>query len=630
MNSEPVDPEIIARMSATLQHRGPDEAGSFVKGQIGLGHRRLSIIDVACGQQPMPGAENRFWITFNGEIFNYVELRTKLENLGHRFRTQSDTEVILHLYQQYGEACVEQMNGQWAFAIWDERKRRLFLSRDRLGVRPLFYVFRTNSFVFGSEIKAVLAHPDVPRQLDLIGLDQVFTFWCTLAPRSLFKDILELPPGHNLLVESGQMRTWAYWQLDYPVAYEERTEQEWASELIQLLMDATRIRLRSDVPVGTYLSGGLDSTVVTAIIRRHTSAKLKSFSVAFEDPQFDERKYQREAVALLETEHHEIAINGEDIARVFPKVVWHAERPILRSAPAPMYVLSSLVRSQGYKVVLSGEGADEVLGGYDIFKEAKIRRFWSKQPQSKRRPLLLRRLYPYMDGLQSQPDAYLRAFFHVRPADLANPLFSHLPRWELTARIKSFLSQDVREALCGYDAMAEMGGSLPDSFDRWDGFSQAQYLEAICLLPSYILSSQGDRMSMAHSVEARFPFLDYRVVELARRMPPSLKMKVLDEKHILKRAARRLVPDLIAARKKQPYRAPDSSSFFIAGRARQAYVDELLAPERIKHTGIFNPDAVMKLCDKIKADRVIGAKDNMAFMGVLSAQLLVSQFIERT
>jgi len=578
----------------------------------------------------MPDAENRLWISFNGEIFNYVELRKELENVGHRFRTQSDTEVILHLYEEYGEACVEQMNGQWAFAIWDERKQRLFLSRDRLGVRPLFYTIRRNSFVFGSEIKSILAHPDVPRELDLIGLDQVFTFWCTLAPRSLFKNVLELPPGHNLLVESGQVRTWPYWRLDYPVAYEERTEQDWASEFMQLLMDATRIRLRSDVPVGTYLSGGLDSTVVTAIIRRHTNAKLKSFSVVFEEPQFDERKYQREAVALLDTEHYEIAINGEDIARVFPKVVWHAERPILRSAPAPMYLLSSLVRSQGYKVVLSGEGADEVLGGYDIFKEAKIRRFWSKQPESKWRPLLLRRLYPYMDGLQSQPDAYLRAFFHVRSGDVIDPLFSHLPRWELTARIKSFLSQDVRAALCGYDAVGEISGSLPDSFDHWDGFSQSQYLEASCLLPGYILSSQGDRMSMAHSVEGRFPFLDYRVVELARRMPPSLKMKVLDEKHILKRAASRLVPASITARKKQPYRAPDSSSFFSEGTARQAYVDELLAPKRIKHTGIFNPDAVGKLCDKIKGGRVIGAKDNMAFMGILSAQLMVSQFIEKS
>jgi asparagine synthase (glutamine-hydrolysing) len=294
-----------------------------------------------------------------------------------------------------------------------------------------------------------------------------------------------------------------------------------------------------------------------------------------------------------------------------------------------MYLLSSLVRSQGYKVVLSGEGADEVLGGYDIFKEAKIRRFWSKQPESKWRPLLLHRLYPYMDGLQSQSDAYLRAFFHVQEMDVINPFFSHLPRWELTGRIKSFLSQDVRGVLCRHDAMGEMRGSLPDSFDKWDGFSQAQYLEASCLLPGYILSSQGDRMSMAHSVEGRFPFLDYRVVELARRMPPSLKMKVLDEKHVLKRAARRLVPDSITARKKQPYRAPDSSSFFVAGRARETYVDELLAPKRIKHVGIFNPNAVGKLCDKIRGGRVIGAKDNMAFMGILSAQLLVSQFIEK-
>lgn len=629
LNSEAVDPHVLEKMAKTLQHRGPDENGIFVQGRIGLGHRRLSIIDVCSGQQPMAATGSKLWISFNGEIFNYIELRKDLEKRGHQFRTQSDTEVILHLYQEHGEECVQRMNGQWALAIWDEKKEKLFLSRDRMGVRPLFYTLNGRSFIFGSEVKAILAHPDVRREIDLIGLDQIFTFWCTIAPRSIFKDIRELPPGHSLSVESGVVRSWPYWQLEYPVEYESRSEEDWASELTELLMDATRIRLRSDVPVGTYLSGGLDSTVVTAIIRRHTDAKLKSFSVVFEDPQFDERKYQREAVAFLGTEHHETGIAEEDIARIFPEVIRHAEKPILRSAPAPMYLLSRLVRSQGYKVVLSGEGADEVLGGYDIFKEAKIRRFWSRRPDSKWRALLLRRLYPYMEGLQSQPDAYLRAFFHVSQGDAANPFFSHLPRWELTARLKSFLSPGVRDALGRYDALGEMENSLPGSFRNWDGVSQAQYLEARYLLPGYILSSQGDRMAMAHSVEGRFPFLDYRVVELARRMPPTLKMKVLDEKYILKLAARRLVPEMIKARKKQPYRAPDSSSFFAQGKAREPYVEELLAPERIRNTGIFNSAAVGKLCDKIKAGGVIGAKDNMALIGILSTQLLVSQFVAR-
>ena len=607
-------------------YRGPDEKGVYAEGRIGLGHRRLSIIDVAGGQQPMSNADGSLWISFNGEIFNYVELRKGLESRGHRFRTQSDTEVILHLYEEQGEDCVQQFNGQWAFALWDRSKDKLFISRDRFGVRPLFYTLKNETLVFGSEIKAVLAYPDIPREIDLYGLDQVFTFWCTLAPRTIFKDILELPPGHNLTVEAGQICIKPYWQLNYPIQYENLTEDDWAERLLELLMDATRIRLRSDVPVGTYLSGGLDSTLVTSIIRRHSNTRLKSFSVVFENPEFDERKYQREAVSFLETEHHEVGVAGADIARVFPDIIWHAEKPILRSAPAPLYLLSSLVRNQGYKVVLSGEGADEILGGYDIFKEAKIRRFWGQQRASRIRPLLLKRLYPYMTNLRSQSQSYLAAFFHVDANDLMNPLFSHLPRWELTSRIKGFFSEEVGSALGDYSALEEIRDSLPASYGKWDHFTQSQYLETSCLFPGYILSSQGDRMGMAHSVEGRFPFLDYRVAELASRIPPELKMKVLDEKHILKRAAAGLVPESVRSRSKQPYRAPDSASFFSQGEATEPYVSEMLAPAHIKQVGLFNHGKVMKLCDKIRTNKVSGIKDNMALLGILSTQLLHFRF----
>jgi asparagine synthase (glutamine-hydrolysing) len=627
LNSKPVSAQVVEKMAETIRHRGPDQNGVYTDGKVGLGHRRLSIIDVACGRQPMPNADESLWISFNGEIFNYVELREDLERRGHRFRTQSDTEVILHLYEEEGEECVQHFNGQWAFAIWDKKKDKLFLSRDRLGVRPLFYTLNYGTFIFGSEIKAIFACPEVRRELDLIGLDQIFTFWCSRAPRTIFKDIFELPPGHSLVVQGGRIHTWPYWQLDYPDQYEKLPEEAWAERLLELLMDATRIRLRSDVPVGAYLSGGLDSTVVTAIIRRHSEARLKTFSVVFEDPEFDERRYQREAVDFLRTEHHEVRITGEDIARVFPKVIWHAEKPVLRSAPAPLFLLSSLVRNQGYKVVLSGEGADEILGGYDIFKEAKIRRFWGRRPESRLRPLLLKRLYPYLGNLRFQSQSYLNAFFHVEAGDLSNPLFSHLPRWELTSRIKGFFSEDLRTELRDYSALEELGSSLPAAFASWDDFTKSQYLEASCLFPGYILSSQGDRMGMAHSVEGRFPFLDHRVVELAMQIPPQLKMKVLSEKHILKRATTELVPAAVTSRSKQPYRAPDSASFFSRGKASEPYVEEMLASARIRHEGVFNPTKVGKLYDKIKRGGVIGVKDNMALLGILSTQLVISQFI---
>jgi len=367
------DPEekTIRKMIGTIQHRGPDGCGIYCRGRIGLGHARLSIIDVGGGHQPMRNADGSVWISFNGEIYNYIELRKDLERRGHRFASQSDTEVILHMYEEKGEECVRHFNGQWAFAIWDRKKERLFVSRDRLGVRPLHYTWKNNCFVFGSEIKAILAYPGMRAEIDWIGMDQLFTVWCTLPPRTVFKGIEELPPGHCLMVEEGGVRKWSYWELEYGKGYEKLEEAEHAEQLLAALSEATTIRLRSDVPVGAYLSGGLDSTVVTSLIRRCSDAPLKTFSISFEDAEYDEREYQQEAVRFLGTEHHEIRISGKEIAEVFPEVVWHAEKPLLRSAPAPLYLLSKLVRTQGYKVVLSGEGADEILGGYDVIRKRR-------------------------------------------------------------------------------------------------------------------------------------------------------------------------------------------------------------------------------------------------------------------
>ena len=569
------------------------------------------------------------WITFNGEIFNYIELRESLIKKGHRFHTESDTEVIVHLYEEKGEDCVHDLNGQWAFAIWDSNRQKLFLSRDRLGVRPLFYTTTKDGFLFGSEIKSLFVLPSVQREIDVEALDELFTFWVTLPPRTIFSGISELPPGHSLVLDRGEIQVRSYWKLNYNSSLRIENENEAADILLELLLDATRIRLRSDVPIGAYLSGGLDSTVIAALVKKLGITHLKTFSVAFEDEEFDESNFQNEATKFLETEHRGILCSAQDIGRIFPEVVWHTEKPLLRTAPAPMFLLSKLVREQGYKVVLTGEGSDEVLGGYDIFKEAKIRRFWAQYPDSRFRPILLRRLYPYMKNLQSQPDAYLRAFFHVRKDDLASPFFSHLPRWDMTSKLKIFFSRETRDQLKHHSMMGRLDAELPTDFGQWDSFSQSQYLEAAYLLPGYILSSQGDRMAMAHSVEGRYPFLDYRVVEFASRLSPQLKMKVLDEKYLLKVAAGNLIPRTIRERKKQPYRAPDSRSFFGKGNdnSLMEYVEELLGPRSITEAGLFDHGPVSKLIAKVRAGQVIGVKDNMAFVGILSAQLVVDRFI---
>jgi asparagine synthase (glutamine-hydrolysing) len=425
-------------------------------------------------------------------------------------------------------------------------------------------------------------------------------------------------------VEDGQIRSWRYWSLEYGSEATScgATEQKLAQDLLELLLDATRIRLRSDVPVGAYLSGGLDSTVISALTHLLVGDRLRTFSVSFEDAAFDESRYQREASKFLHTRHSDVCCSYTDIAESFPQVIWHTEQPILRTAPAPLFLLSRLVRESGYKVVLTGEGADEILGGYDIFKEVKIRRFMGQHPESKWRPLLLKRLYPYMDGIQRQPAAYLQHFFHVAEDDLSSPFFSHLPRWELTARLKMLFTAGAHDEMSsGY---TDLHDTLPGPFAAWNGFNQAEYLEAMYLLPGYILSSQGDRMAMAHSVEGRYPFLDHRVVSFAAQLPPTLKMKVLDQKHLLKQAARGMIPASIQNRHKQPYRAPDGRSFFTPS---PEYVQDMLSEEQIKQDGIFQPASVAALLQKFTNGRAVSERDNMALTSILSTELLLHQFI---
>jgi asparagine synthase (glutamine-hydrolysing) len=620
---------LVRRMIGAVAHRGPDAQGFFVDNEIGLGHARLSILDLASGQQPMANADKSVCISFNGEIFNYVELREELIARGRRFATTSDTEVILHLYDELGPDCVSRLNGDFAIALWDARRRRLMLAHDRMGVRPLFYTRRRGALYFASEVKALLEVPGVSAELDPMALDQIFTFWFPLAPRTAFKDIAELKPAHVLLADAHGTVVRTYWSLDYPRPGEEgphdaRAEAALTEEVEHLLLDATRIRLRADVPVGAYLSGGLDSSLVAAAAKRFVPDRLRTFSLTFESAEFDESEHQQQMVRALGTAHESVTCTAADIARLFPQAIRHGEKPILRTAPAPLLALSDLAHGNSYKVVLTGEGADEVFAGYDIFKEAKLRRFCARQPESRRRPLLFRRLYPYLPGLQAQSAQYLAAFFGAGVGPLDDPLFSHLPRLRSTAGAKAFFSRELRARLDGYDALGELRESLPAEFARWHPLSQAQYLETAYLLPGYILSSQGDRVAMAHAVEGRFPFLDHRVVELGARIPPQLKLNGLREKHLLRRAAERLLPSAIANRTKQPYRAPDAQAF--VGPHAPDYVARRLAAAEIAAAGTFDANAVERLVAKCRNGKFIGFRDNAAFVGILSTQLWQREF----
>lgn len=618
---------LVSRMVDTIAHRGPDERGVFTRSEAGLGHARLSIVGLGDGQQPMSDAGGALTIVFNGEIFNYVELRSELRSRGRHFCTSSDTEVILHLYDEMGEDCVTALNGDFAFAIWDARRRRMMLARDRIGVRPLFHASRNGTLYFASEIKALLQVPGLSAELDPVALDQVFTLWAPIAPRTAFRDIHELEPGCLMLATQDGSEIRRYWDLDYPdrdAPPQVIDEGAAAEELRALLTDAVRLRMRADVPVGAYLSGGLDSSLVSALAAKMAPQGLQTFSVTFDSAEHDESAFQREMAAQLGTRHRAVACRAGDIARVFPEVVRFAERPIIRTAPAPLYQLSGLVRQAGLKVVLTGEGADEVFAGYDIFREARVRRFCASQPASRLRPRLFRRLYPYLPGLRQQSVEYLAAFFGAGDTPLDDPLFSHRPRFKSTSAAKLFFSGDLKATLNGYDAAEDLAGRLPTAFARWHPLNQAQYLESRFLLPGYILSSQGDRMAMAHGIEGRFPFLDHRLVEFAAKLPPEMKLKGLREKHLLRKAAGERLPHSIRERAKQPYRAPDSASFVGAGEFD--YVGELLGEVNIAASGLFNAKAVAKLHEKCRIDLPSGFRDNAAFVGILSTELWQKHF----
>ncbi|WP_428268624.1 asparagine synthase (glutamine-hydrolyzing) [Haliangium sp.] len=627
----------LERMLGALRHRGPDEFGLYRDRRAGLAHARLSIIDLTGGQQPLCNEDESLWIVFNGEIFNYIELRAELEALGHRFRTRSDTEVIVHAWEAWGEGAFARMNGQWALALWDARAQRLVLARDRLGIRPLYYSAHAGRLSFASEVKALFAaDPDLPRAFDPVGLDQTFTFWSVVPPRSVFAGVSELEPGHLRVYELGarepdlHVTDRAYWQPGYPETPSERFrgDLDQATQAVRAALEqATALRmLRADVPVGSYLSGGLDSSLVAAMGLAAKGERFHTFSIRFEDAEYDETGFQRLMADRLGTDHHEFVMTRADIARVFPDVVLHAERPILRTAPAPMFALSRLVREVGIKVVLTGEGADEMFAGYDLFREGLIRRFWAREPTSEARPLLLQKLYPYLARSPVHQQAMAKHFFGRNLDHWRAPGFAHDTRWHTTSALKRLVTADMHPGP-EVDTTAALLATLPEPFSRWSPLAQDQYLEVRTLLAGYILASQGDRMLMAHSVEGRFPFLDCDVVELANHLPDSYKLRALDEKHILKRVARELVPAEILDRKKQPYRAPDALAFVGPGvpAERADQVATALSDAEVRAAGVFDPGAVAHLWKKCQARAGSGQfsnTDNMALVGVLSTQLL--------
>ncbi len=623
---------LLLRMLGLIRHRGPDASGIYLDNAAVLGSVRLSILDLPGGNQPIHNEDESLWIVYNGEVFNYIELRPGLVARGHRFYTNTDTEVLVHLYEEKGPDMLHELNGQFGLALWDRKDQSLFLARDRMGIRPLFYRLNGSRLAFASEIKAIFADSQIERRLDFQTLSDVFTCWSPVNDLTPFDGVQQLMPGHYAVFSSDGMKTQRYWQISFqrPVKVD-RPLAEWTEKLKALLLDACKIRLRADVPVGAYLSGGLDSTSITSMVKNHFDNKLCTFSVSFSDSRFDEAFFQSQAVRSLGTDHRMIRCTDRDIGEAFPDVIWHAETPLLRTAPVPMFRLSNLVRENGFKVVLTGEGSDEMFAGYDIFKEDRIRRFWAEQPDSKSRPKLLQKLYPdiFRQG-DLRATAFFEGFFRKCLLAIDSPAYSHMIRWDNTAQLMKFFADPLRSESGSLKSFIDRFISgLPRDFMRWDPLSRAQYTESTIFLSNYLLSSQGDRMAMAHAVEGRYPFLDYRVVEFATQVPPFYRLRGLKDKFILRRAATDWIPADLANRPKQPYRAPISRCFF--GDSPLEYAEDLLSAGRLREKGYFDPGKVSRLVEKTRKQEghLLSERENMALIGILSTQLLDEMFIKK-
>jgi asparagine synthase (glutamine-hydrolysing) len=622
----PVNTDHLIRMTYALRHRGPDETGAYVDNWIGLAQSRLSIIDLSSGSQPIHNENKTLWIIFNGEIFNYPEIRNTLLKLGHKFHTTTDTEVILHLYEEKKEKCLEDLNGQFAFVIWDSVKKEFFAARDRVGILPFFYKFENERLIFASEAKAIIEVSEKKTEFDPIGLDQIFTFWTNLPGRTAFKNIHELAPGHYIKFSPDTpLKIQSYWSLPYDknLLSQYKSIPEFTEEIFELMKDSIRIRLRADVPVGSYLSGGLDSSGITAFVKNYFNNELRTFGITFQEESFDESEFQNLMIKHLNTNHSEVHATNEDIGKYFSDIVFYGEKPIIRAAPVPLFLLSKKVREEGYKVVLTGEGADEIFGGYNIFKETKVRKFWSVDPNSEFRPKLLQRLYPYIfkDKRLAQT---LQAFFKLGIDEPDNPFFSHIVRWNNNLRLKNFFSGDMRDQVGDYNAFDDLKNILPKDFDNWDYVYKAQYLEIITFMSGYLLSSQGDRMAMANSVELRVPYLDHRIIEYMATVPSKYKIRGLNEKYLLKKVFIDLLPQKILYRPKNPYRAPIRNSFI---NNKSFYINSVLSKSEITGAGIFDHTKVSMLLNKAVRSETLSELDNMALAGIISVQFLHNQFI---
>lgn len=580
-----VQADTIERMCQSIAHRGPDDQGVFVSGNLGLGSRRLKIIDLETGHQPMSNEDASVWIAFNGEIYNYRSLTEELKKRGHRFKTKSDTESILHAYEEFGVACLERLNGMFAMAIWDAQKQRLLLARDRLGIKPLYYYFDGENLVFGSELKSILRAPGIERSVDLVALNNYLTFEYIPSPRAIFQKMRKLEPGHYLTWDGKKLVRHPYWQL----LVQPQSQEDANGRLRELMTDAVHLRLVSDVPLGAFLSGGIDSSIVVALMAQLVDEPVKTFSIGFKESSYNELEYARAVATRYATDHHEYVIEANAL-ELTEKLIAHFDEPFGDFSIFPTYLVSKMARGD-VTVALTGDGGDELFGGYDTYLAQKFdRRFYHWWPKL----LKTRVMDSLADGLAPReakkgPVNIFKRFIQGTrlPSDL-----SHV-RWMI------FLTEQERSCLFSPDVWHQLAQKDPYDFLRRhaqaagevDQLSRSGYVDVKSYLVDDILV-KVDRMSMAVSLEVRVPFLDHRVVELAFTLPPNMKIRGWQTKFLLKQTMADLLPPIIQKRDKQGFSIPIKN--WIRGELRPMMTD-LLAESRLKREGFFNSSWVSRL-----------------------------------
>jgi asparagine synthase (glutamine-hydrolysing) len=623
-----IEKVMLERMADAIRHRGPDGDGFYLDQGVGLVHRRLSIVDLDRGSQPMSNEDGTIWISYNGEVYNHEEHRPRLEQAGHRFKSRSDTEIILHLYEEHGDACVQYLNGMFAFAIWDAPRRRLLLARDRMGIKPLYYARVKDVLIFGSEAKALFASGLLKPELDPCSIDNFFAFTYPLQPRSMFSGVQQVLPAQEVVAENGTVTAKRYWTLGFETPRRPRPVAEYAEELRAILELSVKRQLMSDVPLGAYLSGGIDSNFVVALMKKLGYPDLHTFSIGFDDPTRDETAIFEKSAREFGIVNHRMQVDSS-VAEAYPEVLWHLEMPFRHPISVPYYHLSRFVRDHGVKVVLTGEGSDELFGGYEAYVADKLRRWVSLLPGNPLRraayTALFRKLGRPLDGM----DHLCKTHF-TSPAYLTNR-YGCVPPWYYHWRMLDPYRPDIyspamRDALRGVDPEAELVGMDKSPMEGLSPLNASLWLESQMRLPNWILVID-DRCSMAHGVEARVPFLDHEVVEFVARLPVDLKLKGFTEKYILREAGKGLVPDHVIRRRKAAFNTPVGAWFL--GDQRPSFVDDVLSEASIREIGIFDPAGVTRARGML-ASAAHKSFEQMRLeylvFGILGVQLLASRF----